>query len=1519
MKLSIYNKHNQLRFIVEASDNSTNQSRLMSDNVLNVSFILPEYHTLDVNDYIDYDGERFWLLEAHKPQHKSNIEWNYACNFYGLQSLIKRALMLKLTDGELLSEFSLTAPVKEHLQFTVDNINRVMNTTEFKIGECIASENLTIDYNGTYCHEALAKQAEAAETEWWFDGTTINMSRCEHGNEITLGYRNGLTSLNRGTAENVKFFTRLFPLGSTRNIDPTKYGHPRLQLPEGKKYVEQNIDQYGIIEHTEETTFSNIYPKRIGKISSVRAVENNGEGNKKNTVYYFTDNELNFNPNEYNIPGQVKHIVFQSGELNGRDFEVNFNASTKEFQLVNQFPYGNDMQLPGGQLIPKINDTYILWNLKMPQEYIIAAENEFAEAVSDYIAKNSIDKSVYKANTDYVNIQQRGIKLTIGQRVRLESPTYFPETGNRLSRIISITRKINNPNEMDIEMSDVIGKGKISTIENDIKNIYHLVKTSQTELPEIIKSWQTTDPTDYNLLSALRVLIEISTRAVSRLNDDTASGIIRFLKGIVFGEDGTRIMTDPLTGKTLAELGEVASDLIRSNEFSEGVLGSGFVIRRNPETGKSYIEVDELFVRMKAYFVELMIEKISHVGGQILLTPARMKCTRVDELADCYRCYFEQTDGDKKITNDFVIGDQARYQTFNIKEGVNYDVSNQYYWRLVIGKGDNYIDLSKTDCDSGSTVPQTGDEIVQLGNRSDISRQNAIILSSFGADSPSIKQYSGINSYSLSGKEVTVLSTSGNKFKGDFQLSTGEDITSALNDIKTSLSTEISAVPGAIKAAISDVKIGGRNLLKNSGNWKENGWNDGICSFGGGYDIDSDVTFNGMSTICTHVGHGLTHPYLYLENGVEYTYSAMVRCNEDVIGDGSTPLHYHAGLNCTHEHKITVLKHDTSVVANVWKQIYIVFKLTDDANSFRPFFYRGANGTTKYWLAYIKLEKGNKPTDWTPAPEDVKANAQQLANQAAYAVKEETKSEIEVLAGQVSSKVGKIEFDVLGQKVRTVESEITQLPDKITLGLNIGGRNLLNNSGNWQEDGWNNGVCNNGGGYGIDPNVKYNGMSCIETFVGSGVRHSWIKLQNNVEYTYSAMVYCNESIVGYHSSPLHYHAGYNEQSENKIQVLKYDTSVVANTWKLIYIVFKLTDNANTFRPFFYRGANGTTKYSIAYMKLERGNKPTDWSPSPEDVEANTDNRINHLTNQLAQTGIEIENKKITLTADKTLIQDNSGNPTALFENGKIKASVIDVDNLYAKHLAAVDGTVGDLEIIGGEIIGKLEDKTRIRITRNPIATLSELDNVYSRQIFYDEIFGKDFRVYYYSGGHSGGSEYKLYEDVYTKSKPFSLEAGCIISVKAKFREEFYTDHVTGDFNYISLVKITDNNPEVLIQSYAARKPSGDYQFEVPNSGDYMFIVSYTARLSYISTMMNPLLRIEEFGEIEGTGRIEAWLEAHATFSQQCTLIGSDGFYSYWGPNDYFYAKKNSNGELDIKMRGNISILDRSGKEVYNKK
>lgn len=257
----------------------------------------------------------------------------------------------------------------------------------------------------------------------------------------------------------------------------------------------------------------------------------------------------------------------------------------------------------------------------------------------------------------------------------------------------------------------------------------------------------------------------LDDNALSSVHDDEAKGVISFLSGIKFISNNK---IHKITSDGIATLKEVVSAAFRS-----GALGSGFKLGEYNADGDSYLEVDRLLVRKAAEFVRLVIRELQSVGGEIVLSPAAMKVSNVVYFAkgtvlpeyngyalryDVYRCYFSQKKGDEEIENQFVEGDLVRCQTFNVKKGVNENVKNRYYWRKVYKVGADFIDVLAGDCDTGSDIPQAGDELVQMGNVSDTARQSVVVLSAYGADAPSIKMYYGVDSYSLENREVFVLS-----------------------------------------------------------------------------------------------------------------------------------------------------------------------------------------------------------------------------------------------------------------------------------------------------------------------------------------------------------------------------------------------------------------------------------------------------------------------------------------------------------------------------------------------------------------------------------------------------------------------------------------------------------------------------------------------------------------------------------------------------------------------------------------
>lgn len=603
MLIKIYDKTGILKAEISPDNSSTQVKEIQGGNVLTLSFTLPRHIALDVDDYADFMWERYRLTKQYRPKQKSTVEWIYNLKMYGAESLIRNFLVIKSVDGDNEPEFSLTASPREHMALIAKCINDGFGTNDWKVGRVEGNDNIVIDYRGKYCDEALRELAEKVGVEYWAEGTTLNLCRCEHGESVELGYNNGLLSLDCGDADNVKFYTRLFPVGSSRNIDPERYGSSRLRLPGGQRFIEVNADKYSRVDHYEESAFADIYPHYTGMVTSVRSEEVVGNDGNKFTVYYFKDDNLPFDPNEYEIGRLVKRVSFQEGSelagLGNEDngtyfFEVNFNSDTREFEIITIWPYDDGTQLPGATLRPKPGDCYIPWNIRMPDEYYRLAEAEFLDAVDKFNTGHALDIAVYKAPTDHVWIEQNNIDLQVGRRIRLISDKYFPEQGYRDSRITKITRKVNLPSQMDLEIGDAISCRSLDKVRDSIADIRNFVESGKAGLPDIVRTGDKTPWTDNNLLSALRSMREF----LSKTRDDTAEGVITFLRGLV-SKELARLDGGATFGETIDSM----------------LAGKGTLVTKDGR-----VQTDRLEVRGSAMFTELIVNRLMAQESDMMLS-----------------------------------------------------------------------------------------------------------------------------------------------------------------------------------------------------------------------------------------------------------------------------------------------------------------------------------------------------------------------------------------------------------------------------------------------------------------------------------------------------------------------------------------------------------------------------------------------------------------------------------------------------------------------------------------------------------------------------------------------------------------------------------------------------------------------------------------------------------------------------------------------------------------------------------
>lgn len=761
MELKIYDKANNLRLTASPNSSSSVTEEIGGECSVSASFTHTEYVPLDVDDYIEVEGVRYKVKSRYRPKQKNTQTYEYSVKFYAPIHDAEDTLML-FQEGGTTSEFSYDGGPREHLQLWIDNMNRRAGGNLWSIGTVITAENKVIDYRNVKCWDAAFGSngiAATFGTEMWADGYVINLCKAERGEVVELGYLQGLTNLAQEDNGEVKFFTRLFPLGSTRNIDATKYGYSRLQLPSREIYVDKNVDLYGVKEETEEAAFAEIHPQYVGTVSSVRTEEKTSEEGRKYTVYYFKDNGMNWNPKDYEIPDLDYMLQFQTGELAGRGTDGSFQAAwhedTREWEIINVYP-DDTTQIPGDVIIPNPGDKYIPWNFAMPQEYITAAEQAYKQAVDDYLNTYSFDPNKYTGTTDRNYIEKNNTPLRIGWNVRLLSEQYFGSTGGyKDTRITKVQRKLNDLCQATITCSDEVGSGWKSSVDNSLNSLrYEVARQAEQYVYDVIRSFDEKTPSDKNIFSALKSL-------KTHLRKDAP--------------DRTEFL--------MKLLGGIISPFLTSPDFVTGMMGAGMSFS-SEEGGESVGWIDKLYVRKKAILQLLSIMETELAGASMMFNSsgARATITKVERIdavpffysdgsakyysdgsrayvqpsahGAVYRCYFLADDGEKAIENRFRVGNLVRSQSFNIKSGVYENVSNHYWWRLVTAVGDNWIEVSVNHCDEGSDIPAVGDVMVQLGDISDTDFQAAVVLSAYGDGAPSLTFYHGINSYSLSGKDI---------------------------------------------------------------------------------------------------------------------------------------------------------------------------------------------------------------------------------------------------------------------------------------------------------------------------------------------------------------------------------------------------------------------------------------------------------------------------------------------------------------------------------------------------------------------------------------------------------------------------------------------------------------------------------------------------------------------------------------------------------------------------------------------
>lgn len=894
--IDIYGVGGSVHTVVPEAE-SVRKLELMKEDYVRLVFSTNQKINIRLGDYITTDWGTFYVTKPQKGSYnKSTGGYDYDIQFDApYYKWNNKLYKFEPANKRNEASWSLTDTLQNHMAVFLRNLsyhnwNYTVDPMSYNVDG--VDKAVFIEFSNKYILDALTQIAEAFNVEWWITDNIIHLGKAEHGS--TVNFEVGV-NVEEMTAEKTQgqYITRLYAFGSTRNLPPDYRKNDeqillngvvqkRVMMPASTPYVdiEQNLADDEIVEGI--VFFDDVFPRTEATITSVTEIEkpvneddstteattDNVEQNEEQemaTFYRIKTGAYVFSK-DYILAGQTLQMQFTSGRLNGMIFDVAFNPDGESektsahgennerievvnqeaqvFEIVRNDTYG--LFLPNETMKPSVGDKFILlgWDITRVENgmgLVTAAENEVLTRAQEYAARLKKDPLTYPCTmmSDYMYGLNRGNQdpnyskvgtFELGQRIQLISDAYF-DGGRRVSRVVGYEYKLDKPYD-----SPIIYVGESAT--------YSSKKDSEAKLNEAVNSINyrnseygssgisgsvyvigtndSTTPGDSNVYSALR-----SDRQFARKNrDDIISSLWTFKHG-----HGMR------RGIQTEEYGT-------NNANEDNLFGKGFeLISKTDSNGgvKTRLEIDELFVRIKAFFAKLEIREISYVGGNYVFSAAGSRIYYVDWLdangnvinkavgsianVHTFRCYLYSDDGTTATINKWAIDDQAMCRTFNIDEGVHQNVSNKYYWRRVSGIGRGvipsqvvepeyagetvpaptqyqYVDISMSDCGIGSDYPEPEDAIVQFGNWTNSARQGVIYLQVEGEGSPAIMEYSGVGAngqHFVLPSPTLLLSPSKNVIYGEFHSVVGgggntgdgdtiddqlRSLIDALNDIK---------------------------------------------------------------------------------------------------------------------------------------------------------------------------------------------------------------------------------------------------------------------------------------------------------------------------------------------------------------------------------------------------------------------------------------------------------------------------------------------------------------------------------------------------------------------------------------------------------------------------------------------------------------------------------------------------------------------------------------------------------------
>lgn len=792
-------RNNKVFFTLEDFGEGSKLSYQLMDHhyiILKFTTATPVY--FEIGDSVEIpDFGYFELTSSYFPKHNDSDGYDYEMQMDAYYMSWKNKLCkYRPQHGANETSFKLTTTVGVHMNVILGNLKALgltYNGKEFSVDYTTynnkafdVQKRFLIEYGSISILDALNAicSEDALNCEWWIDGSIIYLGYCEMEGQTTFEQDVNVLSMSYSESKST-YITRLYAFGSDRNIpkgyftgadaDVTTDGVATDYLMLPNKEVDSDgfyakdgyLENVNVVKNDKQAIegvvmFEDEYPKVESVVSGIKTYDStvdNDDGTKTTQTFWqvtATDSFATSFKESWIKSNLTLGIKFTSGALMGMEFEVSFKVidQVNYFEIVANDTYGRT--LPDGVMCPKIGDKFFLYNWDATKitdtDLIPAAQLSLFDRAKQYYQKTMISNSNFTCTMDGEKFFNDGTYdyHPIGEQVKLINDMFAQVDADgkhyRNSRIIGMEIPLDIPyDHPQYTVGEKAATSRLGKLEDKVDSItVNGMQIGGTGSGNggvyVIGLNDSTPASDSNVYSARRSRMEF----VSRLQDNTAKSTI-----------------------TWEKVQKFFSGLFVGNRNNEN--GGSWT----PDTeGRSHLITDYLEVRMKAIFEELVVKKTSTIGGKEIISPAGgVVAHKVEDVTvtynnvsqKAYRCYFLAEQEGDAVDNDFAIGDQVRSESFNVRKGTYHKVGNHFYWRLVIGRDEepvelegkkyHYIDLSDTDCATASDVPAKGDVLSQCGNRTDVERQNCLIFSAVDTYSPSVSLYHGINSYSFANKE----------------------------------------------------------------------------------------------------------------------------------------------------------------------------------------------------------------------------------------------------------------------------------------------------------------------------------------------------------------------------------------------------------------------------------------------------------------------------------------------------------------------------------------------------------------------------------------------------------------------------------------------------------------------------------------------------------------------------------------------------------------------------------------------